>query len=106
MPSIGGWIPDNANLLSSQLAAKNFFAGELSGTRFVLGQGLNALQESSPAQSSNEVRLAFRRQMADALNKVNSGGKPMPTAELRRLLLRAVSALQSSREVSTDPVRR
>ena len=39
MPSIGGWPADSSNLVASQFAAKNYFNGELSGARHVLGQG-------------------------------------------------------------------
>lgn len=39
MPAIGGWASDNANLLASQFAAKNYFAGEHSGFRLILKQG-------------------------------------------------------------------
>jgi phosphatidylinositol 4-kinase len=39
MPNIGGWPSDSSNLVASQFASKNYFTGELSGARHVLGKG-------------------------------------------------------------------
>ncbi len=39
MPNIGGWPSDSSNLVASQVAAKNYYTGELSGARLILGQG-------------------------------------------------------------------
>ena len=39
MPRIGGWPSDSSNLVASQFASKNYFLGELSGARHILGQG-------------------------------------------------------------------
>ena len=39
MPRFGGWAADTSNLFASQFAAKNYYSGELSGARLVLGSG-------------------------------------------------------------------
>lgn len=99
MPNIGGWPSDSSNLVVSQFAAKNYHNGELSGARFVLNQGLNNLQESSPADSSVAELQAFKSQMAEAVLNIKKKAKSLSVPEIRRLLLRAVSALVASPKV-------
>lgn len=60
MPVIGGWASDNANLLASQFAAKNYFAGEQSGFRLILRQG--ELEFASTVSESRRLtRFVFCR---------------------------------------------
>lgn len=96
-PNIAGWPSDSANLLSSQFAAKQFFTGEVSGVRLALGKGLADLSLQAPliGGSANELKEAFRHQMAQALKAVQSKTSTMKTAALRRLLLRAVALVIS-----------
>lgn len=115
MPSIGGWPSDCSNLVASQFAAKNYYTGELSGARHVLGQGnvrplsffqsliqsigLQNLQKDSPAESSMAELVAFKSQMAEAVSFIRKRIKPFSVPEIRRLLLRAVSVLVASPKV-------
>lgn len=112
MPTIGGWPSDCANLVASQFAAKNYFHGELSGARHILGRGesllkvtciyeadvpgLEGLQKDSPAFSSIAELLAFKSQMAKAVHNFKTKTKMMHVPDIRRLLLRAVSVLVAS----------
>lgn len=102
MPNIGGWPSDNANLLASQFAVKNYYTGQLSGARHVLEQGLENLQKHSPGESTAQQLLAFKTQMADAVRIVRRKEKPMPVREIRRLLLRAVSVLVAAPHLDSD----
>ena len=116
MPNIGGWPADSSNLVASQFAAKNYFNGELSGARHVLGQGasflnglvgacgadafsgLANLQKGSPVESSVAELTAFKTQMADAVRKIRMKDH-FSVPDIRRLLLRASSVLTSSAQV-------
>lgn len=116
MPNIGGWPSDCSNLVASQFAGKNYYTGELSGARHVLGQGesllydhhqsitqrtgLQNLQKGSPAESSQAELLAFKSQMAEAVSNIRKKIKPFSVPEIRRLLLRAVSVLVASPTVN------
>ncbi|ODN73286.1 hypothetical protein L202_07835 [Cryptococcus amylolentus CBS 6039] len=102
MPSIGGWPSDSSNLVASQFASKNYFTGELSGARLILAKGLSDLQEGSPTESSEEELVAFKSQMARAVSNIKTKSKPIDIPQLRRLLLRAVSVLISSRRMDRD----
>ncbi len=121
-PNIAGWPSDSANLLSSQFAAKQFFTGEVSGVRLALGKGKSiheplvpinllqlaistgladlSLQAPLIGGSANELKEAFRHQLAQALKAVQSKTSTMKTAALRRLLLRAVALVISPPGVS------
>ncbi|BEI82759.1 hypothetical protein CcaverHIS002_0306270 [Cutaneotrichosporon cavernicola] len=101
MPVIGGWQSDCSNLVVSQYAAKNYYDGELSGARHILREGLQSLQKDAPATTSNKERLAFKSQMADAINKVHTKDA-LSIVEMRRLLLRAVSVLIASPNMDAD----
>ena len=118
MPNIGGWMSDSSNLVASQFAAKNYFHGELSGARHVLGQGelvrtpripqsahiatgLANLQKGSPAASSQAELQAFKSQMAEAVRNIKQK-QPFSVPDIRRLLLRASSVLASSPTVSDE----
>ncbi len=117
MPNIGGWPSDSSNLVASQFATKNYFHGELSGARLVLGKGpqllylvrsrplifllgLQELQKDSPAESSVQELHAFKSQMSDAVNNIRRKTKPFTVPEIRRILLRAVSVLVASPRVN------
>ncbi len=102
MPNIAGWPSDSANLLASQFAAKQYFSGEVSGVRLALGRGLANLSEEAPPLSSPPELSAFRLQMAQALQAVQSKATAMKTSALRRLLLRAVAGLITSPNVGQD----
>lgn len=101
MPTIGGWHSDCSNLVASQFAAKNYFDGELSGARHVLGKGLSSLQQNSPTTTSELEIQAFKQQMAEAVLKVNTKDA-LNVREIRRLLLRAVSVLIASPRLDAD----
>lgn len=101
MPTIGGWQSDCSNLVASQFAAKNYFDGELSGARHILGQGLSSLQKHSPAITSDIELQAFKQQMADAVLKVHTKDA-LNVRDIRRLLLRAVSVLIASTHLDAD----
>ncbi|BEJ13679.1 hypothetical protein CspHIS471_0308530 [Cutaneotrichosporon sp. HIS471] len=101
MPVIGGWQSDCSNLVVSQYAAKNYYDGELGGARHILREGLQSLQKDAPATTSNKERLAFKAQMADAINKVHTKDA-LSVVEMRRLLLRAVSVLIASPHMDAD----
>lgn len=96
MPNIAGWPTDSANLLASQFSAKSFFAGELSGARLMLAEGLAELHRPAPEQTSPGELKAFRQQMGQALRDIRSKNIVMAVPALRRLLLRAVSVLIAS----------
>lgn len=100
MPAIGGWASDNANLLASQFAAKNYFAGEHSGFRLILKQGLRDLQQDSPSLTSFSEITALKTQMASALKAIDDKTSTFSIPDLRRLLFRAASVLISSESVS------
>ncbi|GMK56681.1 hypothetical protein CspeluHIS016_0305210 [Cutaneotrichosporon spelunceum] len=101
MPVIGGWKSDCSNLVSSQYAAKNYYDGELGGARHILSEGLQSLQKDAPATTSKPERVAFKSQMADAINKVHTKDA-LSVVEIRRLLLRAVSVLIASPTMDAD----
>ncbi|KAK6909388.1 hypothetical protein I203_103405 [Kwoniella mangroviensis CBS 8507] len=102
MPNIGGWPSDSSNLVASQFASKNYFNGELSGARLILSHGLSNLQEGSPANSSPAELLAFKSQLAQATSNIRTKNKPFNIPEIRRILLRAVSALIASPKMDRD----
>lgn len=104
MPNIGGWPSDSSNLVASQFAAKNYYTGELSGARHILGQGLQNLEKGSPAESSTAELLAFKSQMAEAVANIRSKTMPFSVPEIRRILLRAVSVLVASPKMDGDIV--
>ncbi|KAL1412783.1 Phosphatidylinositol 4-kinase stt4 [Vanrija albida] len=101
MPQIGGWSSDYSNLLSSVFASKNYYEGELSGARHVLQEGLGQMQKGAPAESTYEVRQAFKQQMADAVAKVPTK-EALRATEIRRLLYRAVNVLIASTQLDAD----
>ncbi|KAK4686496.1 phosphatidylinositol 4-kinase A, partial [Tremellales sp. Uapishka_1] len=102
MPNIGGWPSDSSNLVASQFASKNYFNGELSGARMVLGKGLDDLQKDSPSESSVAELDAFKSQMAEAVMNIKKKTRPFTVPEIRRILLRAVSALVASPKMDND----
>lgn len=99
MPNIGGWPSDNANLLASRFATKNYFAGEHSGVRLILRHGLGGLQEETSTASSVSELTALKMQMARALKEIDDKTSTLSTQDLRRLLFRAAAILISSKDV-------
>lgn len=102
MPNIGGWPSDSANRLASQFAAKNYFAGEHSGLRLVLKQGLSELQQNSPSFSSQSEIAALKSQMATASKTIEDKTSTFSIPDLRRLLFRAAAILVSSETLDND----
>jgi len=93
MPNIGGWSSDCSNLVVSQFAAKNYYTGELSGARHILGQGARPPKQLPPltmlcrlAEPANGISGPVIRRRAAGL-QVSNGGSGIEYTEEGEVVL-------------------
>lgn len=86
--------PDRAKILTSQIASKAYFTGEIAGLRLA-GRGGKNLQKPPDEQDPVPEISALREKMHSALSAVREKRNSFTIQDLKRLLFRCASALIS-----------
>jgi phosphatidylinositol 4-kinase len=91
LPALGGWRADATSSFVDELASKSTYMGEVTGIHLALTKGVLELQQDPVNNFSQESVAECKRQLNAVAVQLAEGGKPLPFAELRRLLYRSAA---------------
>ncbi|PWY97959.1 hypothetical protein BCV70DRAFT_202448 [Testicularia cyperi] len=91
LPALGGWRSDASSSFIGELSAKKTYLGEMTGIHLALTKGLVDISRDPSTTMSPSSIAECRQQLASIAQNVGQRKKPLPFAELRRLLYRSAA---------------
>ncbi|PWN92771.1 hypothetical protein FA10DRAFT_298233 [Acaromyces ingoldii] len=103
LPELGGWRADSSSAFVGELSAKSTYLGEMTGTHLALTKGLVELQQDPISNFSDKSVADCKKQLARvSADLADPHARPLPFAELRRLLYRSAALAVALPDVHYD----
>ncbi|KAG8969691.1 phosphatidylinositol-4- kinase [Tulasnella sp. 419] len=96
------WKPDHSKMFTSQLSARNHYAGEAGGVRLANRGGGNELQKLPPTHAPSMELRALRDKLAAAVKEIQDQTSTLSIHDLKRLLFRCAAVLIATPERDYD----
>ncbi|KAG9318618.1 hypothetical protein JVU11DRAFT_711 [Chiua virens] len=84
---------DRAKVLASQLASKNYFAGEAAGLRLASRKAQDILDKVPPRNATPTDILALKKKMEETMNAILGKTSTLTVQDLKRLLFRCAATV-------------